>query len=149
MVPCGLTCRSAARRLWRVRCNGWLGVVHKIPTEASCKRDHAPKSVLIRFDARLLDHLCPLRDLGLDDRGELLRRAADDFQTKIGEFRAAGGRIDVSIFEANGKREARLFVTDYDIIDTVLLTAETEDLRILKALLDETISEMEKKPSRK
>ena len=85
---CKLTCRSAARRLRRVRCNGWLGVVHTVSTEASCKRDQAPKTVLIRLDARLLDHLRPLRNLRLDDRRELIGRVADSFQTQIGEFGA-------------------------------------------------------------
>ena len=32
---------------------------------------------LLRFDARGLDHLHPLRDFGLDNAGKLLRRVTD------------------------------------------------------------------------
>src|SRR5882672_8602114 len=45
-------------------------------------------NALIRLDARLLDHLGPLRDLGLDDRAELIRKVANCFPAKIGEFGA-------------------------------------------------------------
>ena len=43
---------------------------------------------LIRLDTRLFDQLRPLRDLGLDDRSELIGRVADCFQPQSAEFGA-------------------------------------------------------------
>ena len=62
--------------------------------------DHAPKNVLFRLDARLLDYFRPLRKVGLDHCGELSGRVANHFETQRDNFGAnVGQRERVDGFE--------------------------------------------------
>jgi len=70
---------------------------------------------------------------------------AREVQTTIGEWKMSSGYIKASIVENNGKKTAQLFVSDNDIINTVLFMPNKNDLVRLKKLIDQTIDELETK----
>lgn len=64
--------------------------------------------------------------------------------TEIGRWTATGGSMSFSIREADGKKSAAIFVSDTHIIRTNYITPNKDQLLKLRALIDETLTEMDR-----
>ena len=65
-----------------------------------------------------------------------------EIQTTIGEWKGFNGKIKFSIVENNGGQKIHMWVSDNDIIDTNLFIMSKSDLLRLRALIDESLSEI-------
>ncbi len=69
---------------------------------------------------------------------------AKETRTVIGEWKAyTGGKIQFWVTDKNGNKEAAIYIRDEHIIETNYFSVSKADLEKIKALIEETIQELE------
>lgn len=65
-------------------------------------------------------------------------------KTEIGKWKShSGGSVSFSVTDTDGRKSAAIFVSDKHIIETNYFSMSKGDLEKLKALIDETILELD------